>query len=109
MAVCSAIKVVVARPRPAHNRVVGDMFATISPTIDAYGFPSGHSTKSAVIASFLAYTYTHPAVSPLVLLWAMVALSRVLLGRHHLLDVVFGLLSGYCVYAFMFFLHVRLG
>eukprot|EP00042_Codosiga_hollandica_P032612 m.209966 g.209966 ORF g.209966 m.209966 type:complete len:70 (-) comp53955_c0_seq2:244-453(-) len=61
-----------------NSLVVGDMFATISPTIDAYGFPSGHSTKSAVIASFLAYTYTHPAVWPLVLLWAaLVALSCV--------------------------------
>jgi membrane-associated phospholipid phosphatase len=73
--VCALLKLIFRRPRPEHNTGnsgsarselmlvyeavhVDDMFGTISSTVDAYAFPSGHSTKSAVIATFLASKFT---------------------------------------------------
>jgi membrane-associated phospholipid phosphatase len=51
----------------------------------------------------LAQTYTsillHSYATPLTLLWALcVVASRVLLGRHHVLDVVAGMAVGYLTF-----------
>ncbi|XP_053470596.1 polyisoprenoid diphosphate/phosphate phosphohydrolase PLPP6 [Ictalurus furcatus] len=90
------VKAVVRRRRPAHNRM--DMFATFS--VDRYSFPSGHATRAAMCARFLlAHLVLAAPLRVLVMLWAViVGLSRVLLGRHNVTDVAFGLLMGYCQY-----------
>ncbi|KAF7660751.1 hypothetical protein LDENG_00276290 [Lucifuga dentata] len=90
------VKAVVRRRRPAHNRM--DMFATYS--VDRYSFPSGHATRAAMCGRFLlAHLVLAAPLRVLVLLWAgMVGLSRVLLGRHNVTDVVFGFWMGYCQY-----------
>ncbi|KAF3691140.1 Phospholipid phosphatase 6 [Channa argus] len=90
------VKAVVRRRRPAHNRM--DMFATFS--VDCYSFPSGHATRAAMCGRFLL---THLVLAAplrvLVLLWScLVGLSRVLLGRHNVTDVMFGFWMGYCQY-----------
>ncbi|XP_071751761.1 polyisoprenoid diphosphate/phosphate phosphohydrolase PLPP6 [Centroberyx gerrardi] len=90
------VKAVVRRRRPAHNRM--DMFATFS--VDRYSFPSGHATRAAMCGRFvLAHLVLAAPLRVLVLLWAgLVGLSRVLLGRHNVTDVVFGFWMGYCQY-----------
>lgn len=90
------LKAVVRRRRPAHNRM--DMFATFS--VDGYSFPSGHATRAAMCARFLlAHLVLAAPLRVLVLLWAtFVGFSRVLLGRHHVTDVVFGFFMGYWQY-----------
>lgn len=90
------VKAVVRRRRPAHNRM--DMFATYS--VDRYSFPSGHATRAAMCGRFLlAHLVLAAPLRVLVLLWAgMVGLSRVLLGRHNVTDVLFGFWMGYCQY-----------
>ncbi|KAJ3599712.1 hypothetical protein NHX12_033668 [Muraenolepis orangiensis] len=92
----STVKAIVRRRRPAHNRM--DMFATFS--IDRYSFPSGHATRAAMCARFLlAHLVLAAPLRVLVLLWAViVGLSRVLLGRHNVTDVLFGFGMGYCEY-----------
>ena len=87
---------IVRRPRPAHNKM--DMFATVS--VDMYSFPSGHTTRAAMVACFLiARLYLRGYEKLLVVVWAVsVALSRVLLGRHHVGDVVCGLAIGVLQY-----------
>ena len=64
--------------------------------VDKFSFPSGHATRATMLA--LLFTLLSPL--PL-LLWipflawaAAVAVSRVLLGRHHILDVVAGVIIG---------------
>eukprot|EP00128_Syssomonas_multiformis_P009969 Colp12_sorted_trinity150504_noHs@16816 len=90
------LKTLFKRARPAHNS--GDMLATVS--VDNYSFPSGHTTRSVMIATGfyvlfadqygLEYTYS-------ILGWAVaVAISRVLLGRHHVFDVLAGVVVGVC-------------
>ncbi len=71
-----------------------DMFATIS--VDKFSFPSGHATRAVSIAAFFTYLYPlHFVVTPPLLVWsASVCASRVLLGRHHVLDVAGGIAIG---------------
>ncbi|XP_034036298.1 phospholipid phosphatase 6 [Thalassophryne amazonica] len=90
------VKAVVRRRRPVYNRM--DMFATFS--VDRYSFPSGHATRAAMCGRFLlAHLVLAAPLRVLVLLWTgMVGLSRVLLGRHNVTDVVFGFWMGYCQY-----------
>lgn len=92
----AVVKASVRRRRPAHNRM--DMFATFS--VDRYSFPSGHATRAAMCARFLlAHLVLAAPLRVLVLLWAaLVGLSRVMLGRHNVTDVMFGFWMGYCQY-----------
>lgn len=90
------IKAMVRRRRPSHNRM--DMFATFS--VDAYSFPSGHATRAAMCGRFLlSHLVLAAPLRVLVLLWVgIVGLSRVLLGRHNVTDVLFGFWMGYWQY-----------
>nr|XP_046157344.1 phospholipid phosphatase 6-like [Oncorhynchus gorbuscha] len=90
------VKAVVRRRRPSHNRM--DIFATFS--VDRYSFPTGHATRAAMCARFLLlHLVLATPLRVLVFLWSgLVGLSRVLLGRHNMTEVLFGFLMGYCQY-----------
>ena len=90
------IKAVVRRPRPAHN-VLGDML-TLS--VDLYSFPSGHTTRAIMVAYFFVVHFSGGLfLDSLVILWGVaVSLSRVLLGRHHIMDVTVGVIIGLLQY-----------
>ena len=71
------------------------MYATIS--VDKFSFPSGHATRAVALALFFGLLL--PPLNFFVMLpitaWSFaVCLSRVLLGRHHLLDVAAGIAIG---------------
>ncbi|XP_064616641.1 polyisoprenoid diphosphate/phosphate phosphohydrolase PLPP6-like [Liolophura sinensis] len=90
-------KVIVRRARPAHNQM--DMFATIS--VDNYSFPSGHASRAAMLLLFFVKKVFSPGSMWCYLMWVWsvsVSVSRVILGRHHILDVVAGFLIGICQY-----------
>nr|XP_056702597.1 polyisoprenoid diphosphate/phosphate phosphohydrolase PLPP6-like [Euleptes europaea] len=91
------LKGLVRRKRPAYNKM--DMFATVS--VDKYSFPSGHTTRAAMVSRFILHHLTMAApLQVLVVLWALVVgISRVMLGRHHVTDVIFGLAMGYVQYS----------
>ena len=89
--VVGTFKVVFRRKRPIYNEK--DMFATVS--VDQYSFPSGHSTRAAMVAGSIGTYVTNQTNMVLVFLWAVCgASSRVLLGRHHIFDVIFGVVIG---------------
>ncbi|NXE95937.1 PLPP6 phosphatase, partial [Menura novaehollandiae] len=92
----AVVKGLVKRPRPTHNKM--DMFVTIS--VDKYSFPSGHATRAALVCRFvLRHLVLAVPLRVLVVLWALiVSISRVMLGRHNMTDVLFGLLLGYVLY-----------
>ena len=107
------MKVIVRRPRPIYNK---GMYLVVS--VDHYSFPSGHSSRAFLILVFIfeyAYqwkddilselsSYVNPNVDEGLLYWALgclvavwvmaTASSRVLLGRHYVIDVVVGSLLG---------------
>ncbi|XP_068096269.1 polyisoprenoid diphosphate/phosphate phosphohydrolase PLPP6 [Hyperolius riggenbachi] len=91
------VKGLVRRRRPSQNHM--DMFATFS--VDKYSFPSGHATRAAMASRFmLKHLVLATPVRILVMLWAvLVSLSRVMLGRHNVTDVVFGFFMGYMQYS----------
>ena len=93
----SLIKGLVRRRRPAHNQM--DMFFTIS--VDKYSFPSGHTTRAALVSRFiLNHLVLAIPLRVLVVLWAFIlGLSRVMLGRHNVTDVAFGFFLGYMQYS----------
>lgn len=96
--VVGLLKVIVRRQRPLYN--MDDMFATVS--FDRYSFPSGHSTRAAMVALLFSLYWTNTFYVILGFIWAsLVALSRVVLGRHHVSDVLLGVVIGYFQYCFI--------
>lgn len=86
------LKAFTRRRRPSGNK--SDMFATVGP--DKYSFPSGHTSRACFIAVFFIFLYPLHFIfyMPLMAWSASVCLSRLLLRRHHLLDVTGGVLLG---------------
>lgn len=87
----AVIKSVVRRRRPAGNKP--DSFE-LGP--DKYSFPSGHVSRAVFIVFFFLYLYPVNLIfAPPLFAWAVtIALSRVLLRRHHILDVLAGVALG---------------
>ncbi|XP_062219843.1 probable lipid phosphate phosphatase beta [Phragmites australis] len=84
----SLAKVVVRRPRPDYNPA--DMDVAVA--VDHWSFPSGHASRAFLVAAFLAGGLQHCEA---LFLWAAAtSASRVLLGRHYVLDVVAGACLG---------------
>ncbi|XP_040911835.1 phospholipid phosphatase 6-like [Toxotes jaculatrix] len=91
------VKSLVRRRRPAQSR--SDILSTFF--VERYSFPSGHATRAAMCARFLlAQLVDTASMRVLVVGWAaLVSLSRLLLARHYVTDVGFGLAMGYCQYS----------
>lgn len=69
-------------------------------SVDKHSFPSGHASRAIYVALFFN---NHSLISLFIWFWSIsVCLSRILLGRHHLADVVFGALLGYFNYLTQF-------
>lgn len=100
------IKHLIQRPRPVYNKYMFLSFA-----VDHWSFPSGHSSRVSFIAAFCSFfseqiaDFWLPNLDAeswiaryfvlMVMLWASItSISRVLLGRHFVLDVVAGGLLG---------------
>ena len=95
----AVIKAFVRRRRPA--LCVDDMFFTKGP--DKFSFPSGHASRGFAVAFFFLYLYPVGVFLNLpIVIWAvMTAISRVCLARHHILDVVGGLVLALVEYGLM--------
>lgn len=89
------LKMIFKRPRPHHNKLSRDMNVLVS--VDAYSFPSGHSSRASFIAQFALLLYPeYHSWKVGVIIWAcVVAQSRCMMGRHYCSDVLAGLLLGY--------------
>ena len=82
-------------PQPKKRRMLLPKAMTVK-MVDKFSFPSGHATRATMLAILFTLLYPLPFIFWLpCLAWAgAVAASRVLLGRHHILDVVAGVLIG---------------
>lgn len=86
----AVIKAITRRRRPTTN---DDLF-TIGP--DKYSFPSGHASRATFIVYFFFYVWpTSLIYAPPLLAWCFsVCTSRLLLRKHHILDVLVGVSLG---------------
>ena len=75
------------------------MIGTVS-QIDDYAFPSGHASRA--VAILLMYLTMFDLSSTALFLWnswaIAVCISRVFLGRHHVIDVIVGMIMGVFVH-----------
>lgn len=92
----ASIKAATRRRRP----VIDTGFFTLGP--DKFAFPSGHASRAFFILLFFTALQPLPIFFwPPVFAWAIsVSLSRLLIYRHHILDVMAGILLG-CFEAFL--------
>lgn len=94
--IVAPIKVLFKRPRPHLNS--GSIPLSMS-SVDQYAFPSGHTSRCVALAAYFCYM---PPFNPWTHLWyiwgLLVSLSRVALGRHHVLDVWAGVVAGVVIF-----------
>jgi len=91
--IVAVLKAFTRRRRPAYD--VDDQMVTFK-AVDKFSFPSGHATRAVLLAVFFSILSPLPLLLwvPVVCWAAAVAVSRVLLGRHHILDVAAGVIIG---------------
>ncbi|XP_029173161.1 phospholipid phosphatase 6-like [Nylanderia fulva] len=84
------IKAITRRRRPTCTQVP----FSLGP--DKYSFPSGHASRAAFIVYFFFHLWSTSLIyAPPLLAWSFsVCMSRILLRRHHILDVLVGVLLG---------------
>lgn len=88
------IKALARRRRPTYAYQRDQMIVS---SVDKHSFPSGHCSRSTYVAFFTVHYFAHnsPFFSFVVSTWALsVCISRILLGRHHILDCVAGGILG---------------
>lgn len=87
----AVIKAFTRRRRPVGNK---NDNLTLGP--DKYSFPSGHVSRAFFISYFFINLYPlHVMFVPPLMAWCLsVSFSRILLRRHHVLDVVAGIMLG---------------
>ncbi len=94
--VVAPMKVIFKRPRPSMN--IGKIPLSVS-RIDNYAFPSGHTSRCIALAAYFCYMPPFNPWTHLWYIWAMlVSLSRVAIGRHHVTDVMAGVVAGLVIF-----------
>lgn len=103
LAVIGIFKPAFRRTRPVYNTGIGHVTIHV---VDQFSFPSGHASRAGFLTSFVWHTQYHhaegmhpwlssPTFTVIALAWATaICASRVLLGRHHVLDVLLGFALG---------------
>ncbi|EDW86144.2 uncharacterized protein Dwil_GK19233 [Drosophila willistoni] len=101
--VIALLKALVRRRRPVSDRDV----LTIGP--DKYSFPSGHASRSFFVLLFFSKLYALPLMVRVPMTaWAVtIAISRLILRRHYILDVWVGAVLGICEAYFIKLVWIR--
>lgn len=100
--IVAILKALARRRRPV---ATNDPFA-MGP--DKYSFPSGHASRSMLILYVFYYLWPVSIIFLLpIIAWVFsVAMSRLLMRRHHILDIIAGLLLGYIEGMLLGFLYL---
>lgn len=94
--IVAPIKVFFKRPRPPVNK--GTIPLSVS-SVDHYAFPSGHASRCVALAVYFCYMPPFRLQTHLWYIWALVvSVSRVMIGRHHVADVVAGMAAGLFIF-----------
>ncbi|HML05977.1 MAG TPA: phosphatase PAP2 family protein [Methanobacterium sp.] len=92
------LKPLIAEPRPFLALTNVDL---LTPESEIYSFPSGHTTSSFAVATVIGLKYSfmlkdkkYKLIYPLIAFAALIGFSRIYIGVHYPLDVVFGAIIG---------------
>uniref|UniRef100_A0A0K0FFC7 AT30094p (inferred by orthology to a D. melanogaster protein) n=1 Tax=Strongyloides venezuelensis TaxID=75913 RepID=A0A0K0FFC7_STRVS len=89
------IKIIFRRRRPKYNEEC-DQFCE-APIADKYSFPSGHTSRASMLAVlyFIVFRPTNLGSSMFVMMFPIfLGMSRVMMGRHFVSDIVGGFVLG---------------
>ncbi len=102
------LKSIVAEPRPF---LVLPNVIQLASESENYGFPSGHAASSFAVMMVIGLKYrlnikgkTYRLLYPLLAFASLIAFSRVYIGVHYPLDVVFGAIVGILSAVFMIYI-----
>lgn len=93
------------RLRPCYNLDIVDQIRIVKESCGgSFGFFSAHASNSFVIATFFYLFFSSKnKLSKLLFLWAsIIAYSRIYVGVHYPLDIVFGSLLGFMITFFFY-------
>lgn len=96
------LKALARRRRPTYAYQRDQMIVA---SVDKHSLPSGHCSRATYVALFVRHYFAHssPFFTFIVSLWSVsVCFSRVLLGRHHILDCFAGATLGWFNYMLQF-------
>lgn len=96
------LKALTRRRRPVYAYQRDQMIVA---GVDKHSFPSGHCSRSTYVGLFVSHYLSNSSAlfSFMVSLWsASVCTSRVLLGRHHILDCIAGAALGWLNFTIQF-------
>ena len=92
-AICAQIiKPWIGRLRPSHEFI--EFINLLVPKGGKWSFPSNHAANSFAFATVLSYFFDHKK-SVLFTTASIIAFSRVYVGVHYPLDIIFGAIIGY--------------
>lgn len=89
--------VLVKRPRPCQEPDIQEVFRFVAGSCGRYGFFSGHSSNSMAIAVFIGLSLRSQYKNLIfffLFFSAVIAYSRIYVGVHYPLDIIFGMLFG---------------
>jgi len=88
------VKVLIQRPRPCQNEIL-DTIRVLEDCGDNYSFYSAHSSNAFCLAVCTALYFRNKYYTITILIWACaVAYSRIYVGKHYPLDILFGISLG---------------
>jgi len=91
----SLVKLVVQRPRPCQNEILEPTIRVLEECGSSYSFFSAHSSNAFCLAVCTALFFRNRYYSVLMIVWAtLVAYSRIYVGKHYPLDIIFGISFG---------------
>uniref|UniRef100_A0A0R3RYG1 AcidPPc domain-containing protein n=1 Tax=Elaeophora elaphi TaxID=1147741 RepID=A0A0R3RYG1_9BILA len=106
LVIVGIIKGIVRRSRPPFN--IKDQLYE-APLVDKFSFPSGHSSRGAMLSVLcLTFCSLPHFITPVVKLFPFIlGASRICIGRHYISDVMMGLLLGYAEGKFVQYLPLH--
>jgi len=92
------LKYIIAEPRPFLTLAHVDLLV---PENEVYSFPSGHTASSFAVAAVIGLKYKlnlqgrrYSLIYPLIIFAGVIGFSRIYIGVHYPLDVIFGAIIG---------------
>lgn len=76
---------------------------------DKYSFPSGHASRAGLVYYFFANIWPVSVfLVPFLFVWCIaIDISRLLMRRHHIVDVGVGMLLGFCEAMFIQYIYLE--